>query len=78
MLLLYLMRGIKELRKSLTPIPTKKVHAEKTTEDGWTEFDESVPTRKHVLPSTDKVLPAGHTHLAVLLHDRHWKRCRKT
>ena len=47
----------------------KKVNAEKTTEDGWTEFDESVPTRKHVLPSTDKVLPAGHTHLAVILHD---------
>ena len=57
------------IKKVFDAIPTKKVHAEKTTEDGWTEFDESVPTRKHVLPSSDKVLPAGHTHLAVILHD---------
>ena len=57
------------IKKVFDSIPTKKVHAEKTTDDGWTEFDESVPTRKYVLPSTDKVLPAGHTHLAVLLHD---------
>ena len=57
------------VKKVFDAIPIKKVNAEKTTEDGWTEFDESVPTRKHVLPSTDKVLPAGHTHLAVILHD---------
>ena len=57
------------VKKVFDAILIKKVNAEKTTEDGWTEFDESVPTRKHVLPSTDKVLPAGHTHLAVILHD---------
>mgnify|MGYP003116801032 CR=1 FL=1 len=58
-------QGVKKVFDSVT---TKKVNAEKTTEDGWTKFDEKTSTRKHVLPSSDRVLPAGHTHLAVFLH----------
>ena len=57
------------VKKVFDSIPIKKVNAKKTTEDGWTEFDEEVTTRKHLLPSSDKVLPAGHTHLVVILHD---------
>ena len=56
------------VKKVFDSVPTKKVNSEKTTDDGWTEFDEETPTRKHVLPSSDRVVPAGHTHLAVFLH----------
>jgi len=56
------------VKKVFDSVATKKVNAEKTTEDGWTEFDESVVTRKHLLPSSDKVIPAGRTHLVVFLH----------
>ena len=61
------------VKKVFDSVKTKKVNAEKTTEDGWTEFDEEVLTRKNVLPSSDRVIPAGHTHLAVLLHDENLK-----
>ena len=58
------------VKKVFDSVKTKKVNAEKTTEDGWTKFDENTLTRKHVLPSSDRVVPAGHTHLAVFLHDK--------
>ena len=47
------------VKKVFDSVKTKKINAEKTTEDGWTEFDEKTSTRKHVLPSTDRVVPAG-------------------
>ena len=50
-------------------IPTKKVDAQETTEDGWTVFDESTNVRKYVLPSSDNVVGGGHTHLCFLLSD---------
>mgnify|MGYP005816842403 FL=1 len=50
-------------------VPTKKVDAQETTEDGWTNFDESTATRKYILPSGDKVVGGGNTHLVVFLHD---------
>ena len=59
-------QGMKNLFDS---IATKKVNEEKTTEDGWTSFDEKSVVRKHVLPSDDRVLDGGRTHLVVFLHD---------
>ena len=59
-------RGVKEV---FDKVPTKKVDAQETTEDGWTTFDEESVTRKYVLPSGDKVADGGHTHLVVFLHD---------
>ena len=59
-------QGMKNLFDS---IATKKVNEEKTTEDGWTSFDEKAVVRKHVLPSDDKVLDGGRTHLVVFIHD---------
>ena len=56
-------------------IPTKKVNAEETTEDGWTVFDESVITRKYVLPSGDTVIGGGHTHLTLILNDEDLVDC---
>ncbi len=50
-------------------IATKKINEEKTTEDGWTSFDEKATVRKYVLPSDDRVLDGGRTHLVVFLHD---------
>lgn len=50
-------------------VATKKINEEKTTEDGWTSFDEKSTVRKHVLPSDDRVLGGGRTHLVVFLHD---------
>ena len=50
-------------------VRTKKVNAQETTEDGWTNFDEKSTTKKYVLPSGDKVAGGGHTHLVVFLHD---------
>jgi len=57
------------IKKVFDAIQTKKVDAQETTEDGWTSFDEEATTRKHVLPSSDRVAGGGHTHLAVFLHD---------
>tara|TARA_R110000824_G_scaffold43696_2_gene127514 strand:- start:807 stop:3164 length:2358 start_codon:yes stop_codon:yes gene_type:complete len=59
-------QGMKVLFDS---IATKKLHEEKTTDDGWTTFDEKSNVRKHVLPSDDKVLGGGRTHLVVFLTD---------
>jgi hypothetical protein len=59
-------QGIKKIFNKVT---TKKVDAKETTEDGWTNFDETATTRKHVLPSSDRVAGGGHTHLVVFLHD---------
>ena len=59
-------QGMKNLFDS---IATKKINEEKTTEDGWTSFDEKSVVRKHVLPSDDRVLDGGRTHLVVFLHD---------
>jgi hypothetical protein len=59
-------QGMKNLFDS---IATKKVNEEKTTEDGWTSFDEKSVVRKHVLPSDDRVVDGGRTHLVVFLHD---------
>ena len=59
-------QGMKNLFDS---IATKKINEEKTTEDGWTSFDENSTVRKHVLPSDDRVLGGGRTHLVVFLHD---------
>jgi len=59
-------QGMKTLFDS---IPTKKLHEEKTTDDGWTTFDEKSHIRKYVLPSDDKVLGGGRTHLVVFLTD---------
>ena len=59
-------QGVKEVFDS---VATKKVDAQETTEDGWTNFDEKSTTRKYLLPSGDKVAVGGHTHLAVFLHD---------
>ena len=55
------------MKKLFDSIPTKKLHEEKTTDDGWTTFDEKSHVRKHVLPSDDKVLGGGRTHLVVFL-----------
>ncbi len=49
-------------------VKTKKVDQKETTKDGWTSFDEKSTTRKHLLPSQDKVAGGGHTHLVVFLH----------
>ena len=57
------------IKKVFDAIQTKKVDAQETTEDGWTNFDEEATTRKHVLPSSDRVAGGGHTHLTVFLHD---------
>ena len=57
-------QGMKVLFDS---VPTKKLHEEKTTDDGWTTFDEKSNVRKYVLPSDDKVLGGGRTHLVVFL-----------
>ena len=59
-------QGMKNLFDS---IATKKINEEKTTEDGWTSFDEKSVVRKHVLPSDDRVIDGGRTHLVVFLHD---------
>jgi hypothetical protein len=59
-------QGMKNLFDS---IATKKINEEKTTEDGWTSFDEKSVVRKHVLPSDDRVVNGGRTHLVVFLHD---------
>ena len=59
-------QGMKNLFDS---VATKKINEEKTTEDGWTSFDENSTVRKHVLPSDDRVLGGGRTHLVVFLHD---------
>jgi hypothetical protein len=59
-------QGMKNLFDS---IATKKINEEKTTEDGWTSFDEKATVRKYVLPSDDRVLDGGRTHLVVFLHD---------
>ena len=59
-------QGMKNLFDS---IATKKINEEKTTEDGWTSFDEKSVVRKHVLPSDDRVVDGGRTHLVVFLHD---------
>ena len=56
-------------------IPTKKVDAQETTEDGWTVFDETVNVRKYVLPSGDNVVGGGHTHLCLLLSDDNLPGC---
>ena len=57
------------VNKVFNDIATKKVNAQETTEDGWTNFDEKSTTRKYVLPSSDRVLGGGTTHLVVILHD---------
>ena len=57
------------IKKVFDKVQTKKVDAQKTTEDGWTDFDEKSITRKYVLPSSDKVAGGGHTHLVVFLHN---------
>jgi len=57
------------IKKVFDAVQTKKVDAQETTEDGWTNFDEEATTRKHVLPSSDRVAGGGHTHLTVFLHD---------
>ena len=57
------------IKKVFDKVPTKKVDSKETTEDGWTNFDEQATTRKYVLPSGDKVIGGGHTHLVVFLHD---------
>ena len=57
------------LKKVFDKVPTKKVDAQDTTEDGWTTFDENATTRKYVLPSSDRVAGGGHTHLAVFLNN---------
>ena len=59
-------QGVKDVFDS---VRTKKVNAQETTEDGWTNFDEKSTTKKYVLPSGDKVAGGGHTHLVVFLHD---------
>jgi hypothetical protein len=59
-------QGVKDV---FDAVKTKKVNAQETTEDGWTNFDEKATTRKYVLPSGDKVAGGGHTHLVVFLHD---------
>jgi hypothetical protein len=59
-------QGMKTLFDS---VPTKKVNEEKTTDDGWTTFDEKSTVRKYVLPSDDKVLGGGRTHLVIFLND---------
>ena len=57
--------GVKNVFDS---VKTKKVDQKETTKDGWTSFDEKSTTRKHLLPSQDKVAGGGHTHLVVFLH----------
>jgi len=57
--------GVKHVFDS---VKTKKVDQKETTKDGWTSFDEKSTTRKHLLPSQDKVAGGGHTHLVVFLH----------
>ena len=57
------------IKKVFDKVPTKKVNSKETTEDGWTNFDEQAATRKYVLPSGDRVVGGGHTHLVVFLHD---------
>ncbi len=56
-------------------IPTKKVDAQETTEDGWTVFDESTNARKYILPSGDSVVGGGHTHLCLVLSDEELVDC---
>ena len=57
------------IKKVFDKVTTKKVDAQETTKDGWTNFDEEATTRKYVLPSSDKVAGGGHTHLVIFLHD---------
>ena len=57
------------MKKLFDSIPTKKINEQKTTDDGWTSFDEKSTVRKYVLPSDDKVLGGGRTHLVIFLND---------
>ena len=59
-------QGVKDV---FATVKTKKVDAQKTTDDGWTTFDEKSTTRKYLLPSGDKVAGGGNTHLCIFLHD---------
>ena len=36
-------------------------------EEGWTNFDQESTNRKHILPSSDRVVNGGVTHLVVVL-----------
>ena len=63
-------QGVKD---AFNNVKTKKVDAQKTTDDGWTSFDEQSTTRKYLLPSGDKVSGGGNTHLVVFLHDHNLK-----
>ncbi len=60
-------QGVNQVFKA---VPTKEVKSDEVPDvDGWVTFDDAATTRKYVLPSSDRVLGGGTTHLAVFLHD---------
>ena len=64
-------QGVNDVFKSVS---TKKVKADEVPDvDGWHTFDDNSTTRKYVLPSSDRVLGGGTTHLVVFLHDPNLK-----
>ena len=55
------------VKKVFDGIAIQKLEEKPVVEDGWTVFDEKSVVRKYILPSGDKVVDGGHTHLAVVL-----------
>jgi len=57
------------VNKVFDEIKVKNVEADKENEEGWTSFSEEFTVRKHILPSSDRVLGGGITHLVIVLND---------
>jgi len=57
------------VNKVFDGIKVKKVQEGFEDEEGWTNFDQEAATRKHILPSSDRVVDGGITHLVVVLTD---------
>ncbi len=55
------------VNKVFDKIETNKVQEGFEDEEGWTNFDQESTNRKHILPSSDRVVNGGVTHLVVVL-----------
>ena len=55
------------VNKVFDKIETSKVQEGFEDEEGWTNFDQESTNRKHILPSSDRVVNGGVTHLVVIL-----------
>ena len=55
------------VNKVFEKIETNKVQEGFEDDEGWTNFDQESTNRKHILPSSDRVVNGGVTHLVVIL-----------